>query len=172
MERALCVRAVVESLQGLQQVGLCRRSISVAPQAVILGLFPWSPERSVSRSQISQQRRPLCLVQNQHVPVLQSGKIAVNRPPHCSHHLLSAPIFSRVLVRKSPRSKSVGIGFGPASGVSAGAPRPPRKDHLISTDSIVATHSSSFLLSIRTASSSGAPTPSGRRPPLKMPPYK
>jgi hypothetical protein len=64
------------------------------------------------------------------------------------------------------------MGFGPPSEISAGAPRPLRKDHPISTDSIVATHKSSFLLSIRAASSSGSPTPSGRRPPLKMPPYK
>ena len=46
-----------------------------------------SPERSVSRSQISQQRCPLCLTQNQHAPAVQSGKITVNHPPHCSHNL-------------------------------------------------------------------------------------
>jgi len=131
-----------------------------------------SPERSVSPSQISQQRRPLCLAQNQHAPAVQSGQIAVKRAPHRSHRVLSAPSFSRVLVRKSPRSKSPGMGFGPPSEISAGAPRHFRKDHPISTDSIVATHSSSFLLSIRSASSSGAPVPSGRRPPLRIPPYK
>jgi hypothetical protein len=118
-----------------------------------------SPERSVSRSHISQQRHPLCLAQNQHAPAVHSGQIAVNRPPHCSHHLFSAPSVSRVLVRKSSRLKSAGMGFGPASGISAGAPRPLRRDHPISTDSIVAAHNSPFLPSIRAVSraSSGAP---------------
>ena len=131
-----------------------------------------SPEMSVSRSHTSQQRHPLCLAQNQQAPAVQSGQIAVNRPPHFSHHLFSVPSVSKVLVRKSSRSKSVGMGFGPASVISAGAPKPLRRDHPISIDSIVAAHNSPFLLVIKAASSSGVPAPSGRRPPLRMPPYK
>jgi hypothetical protein len=60
----------------------------------------------------------------EHYPIVQPGQVSVNRPPHCSHHLLSASMLSRVLVRKSARSKSAGMGFGPASGISVGSPRP------------------------------------------------
>ena len=87
----------------------------------------------------------MCLTQNQHTPDVHSGKIAVNSPPHCSHHLFSAPSESRVLVMKSSRSKSTGMGFGPTSGISVGVPKPLRRDHPISTDSIVAVHNSPFL---------------------------
>ena len=130
-----------------------------------------SPERPASPPQISQFRHPLCLAQNQHAPAVQSGQTAVSRPPQSVHMLFGALKVSSTSVRYSPKSQFGGTRPGPASEIPSGAPIPWRKVHPVSTVSITAIHISSFLCSIWTASSSGFPSPSCRKPPLKRPPY-
>ncbi len=67
-----------------------------------------SPDRSTSRphTEVSQLRHPLCLTQNQHAPNVQSGQIAVSRPPQSIHQLFGSLKVSSAPVRCSPKSKS------------------------------------------------------------------